>query len=133
MKLLAESGRDLIEILKVRFWLAPFFGAGGKVVIKTSWYADYPYAQVRVRQLPPTLGFLPAEAIVTGWVIFLQLDQRVLMRQESHFKLYSHLKWLETDVLGLFSLNVVSFSRNLVLRGSLFSLNSVSNPRMLSV
>ncbi len=35
--------------------------------------------------------------------------------------------------LGLFSNNVVSFSRNVVLRGLLFSLYSVSKPRMLLV
>jgi hypothetical protein len=33
----------------------------------------------------------------------------------------------------MFSINVVSFSRNVVLRGLLFSLNSVPKPRMLSV
>ena len=37
------------------------------------------------------------------------------------------------DVLGLFSINVVSFSRNLVLRGLLFSNNVVPKPRILSV
>jgi hypothetical protein len=41
--------------------------------------------------------------------------------------------WSRADVIGLFSINVVSFSRNVVLRDPLFSLNSVSNPRMLSV
>src|SRR5271165_2339533 len=41
--------------------------------------------------------------------------------------------WSSSDVIGLFSNNVVSFSRNVVLRDPLFSLNSVSNPRMLSV
>jgi hypothetical protein len=41
--------------------------------------------------------------------------------------------WSSPDVVGLFSINVVSFSRNVVLRGLLFSRNSVSNPRMLSV
>ena len=41
--------------------------------------------------------------------------------------------WSSPDVLGLFSNNVVSFSRNVVLRELLFSLNSVSKPRMLSV
>src|SRR5208282_6836666 len=43
------------------------------------------------------------------------------------------LIWSSPDVVGLFSINVVSFSRNVVLRGLLFSLNSVSKPRMLSV
>src|SRR5208337_4834170 len=41
--------------------------------------------------------------------------------------------WSRADVIGLFSNNVVSFSRNVVLRELLFSLNSVSKPRMLSV
>jgi len=41
--------------------------------------------------------------------------------------------WSRADILGLFSSNVVSFSRNVVLRGLLFSLNSVLKPRMLSV
>jgi len=41
--------------------------------------------------------------------------------------------WSSPDVVGLFSINVVSFSRNVVLRDLLFSLNSVSKPRMLSV
>ena len=54
------------------------------------------------------------------------------MRQESRFS-YSHLMWSNPDVVGLFSINVVSFSRNVVLRRLLFSRNSVSKPRMLSV
>ena len=41
--------------------------------------------------------------------------------------------WSRADVIGLFSNNVVSFSRNVVLSDPLFSLNSVSKPRMLSV
>ena len=41
--------------------------------------------------------------------------------------------WSRADVIGLFSNNVVSFSRNVVLRDPLFSINSVSKPRMLSV
>jgi hypothetical protein len=41
--------------------------------------------------------------------------------------------WSSPDVVGLFSNNVVSFSRNVVLRDPLFSLNSVSKPLMLSV
>ena len=41
--------------------------------------------------------------------------------------------WFRADILGLFSLNVVSFSRDVVLRVLLFSLNSVLKPRMLSV
>src|ERR1700730_996500 len=41
--------------------------------------------------------------------------------------------WSSSDVIGLFSNNVVSFSRNVVLRVLLFSLNSVLKPRMLSV
>src|SRR6478736_3368179 len=43
------------------------------------------------------------------------------------------LMWSSPDVIGLFSNNVVSFSHNVVLRRLLFSLNSVSKPRMLSV
>ena len=41
--------------------------------------------------------------------------------------------WSSPDVVGLFSINVVSFSRNVVLSDPLFSLNSVSKPRILSV
>src|SRR5438132_9367217 len=41
--------------------------------------------------------------------------------------------WSRADVIGLFSNNVVSFSRNVVLRDHLFSVNLVSKPRMLSV
>jgi hypothetical protein len=41
--------------------------------------------------------------------------------------------WSRADVFGLFSNNVVSFSRNVVLGELLFSLNSVPKPRMLSV
>ena len=41
--------------------------------------------------------------------------------------------WFNPDVVGLFSFNVVSFSSNVVLRGLLFSLNSVPKPPMLSV
>src|SRR5271165_3545101 len=43
------------------------------------------------------------------------------------------LMWSSPDVVGLLSNNVVSFSRNVVLSDPLFSLNSVSKPRMLSV
>src|SRR6516165_9865837 len=43
------------------------------------------------------------------------------------------LMWSSPDVIGQFSPNVVSFSPNVVLRDPLFSLNSVSKPRMLSV
>ena len=43
------------------------------------------------------------------------------------------LMWSSPDVVGLFSNNVVSFSRNVVLRDHLFSVNLVSKPRMLSV
>ena len=41
--------------------------------------------------------------------------------------------WPRPDVIGLFPINVVSFSRNMVLRDHLFSLNSVLKPRILSV
>src|ERR1700686_4298305 len=41
--------------------------------------------------------------------------------------------WSRADVIGLFSNNVVSFSRNLVLSGLSFSLNLVLKSRMLSV
>ena len=41
--------------------------------------------------------------------------------------------WSSPDVVGLFSINVVSFSRNVVLSDPLFSLNSVSKLRILSV
>jgi len=41
--------------------------------------------------------------------------------------------WSRADVIGLFSNNVVSFSRNVVLSGPSFSPNVVSKPRMLSV
>ena len=46
---------------------------------------------------------------------------------------YSHLMWSSPDILGLFSNNVVSFSRNVVLSGPIFSINVVWKPRMLSV
>ena len=45
-------------------------------------------------------------------------------RQESRFS-YSHLMWSSPDVVGLFSINVVSFSRNVVLSDPLFSPNVV--------
>ena len=35
------------------------------------------------------------------------------------------LMWSRPDVIGLFSIKVVSFSRNVVLRGHLFSINLV--------
>jgi hypothetical protein len=35
------------------------------------------------------------------------------------------LMWSRPDVIGLFSINVVSFSRNVVLSGPLFSINVV--------
>jgi hypothetical protein len=41
--------------------------------------------------------------------------------------------WSSADVVGLFSSSVVSFSSNMVLRGLLSSLNSISKPGMLSV
>jgi hypothetical protein len=41
--------------------------------------------------------------------------------------------WSSPDVIGLFSNNVVSFSRNVVLSGPLFSLNLVLKSRILSV
>jgi hypothetical protein len=43
------------------------------------------------------------------------------------------LMWSRADVIGLFSNNVVSFSRNVVLSDASFSLNLVLKPRMLSV
>ena len=43
------------------------------------------------------------------------------------------LIWSGADVLGLFSINVVSFSRNSVPRGSLFSTKVVPKSRILSV
>ena len=48
MKFPPESSCDRIEILKIWFWLAPFFGAGGKIAIKSSWYADQQDLQVLV-------------------------------------------------------------------------------------
>ena len=41
--------------------------------------------------------------------------------------------WSSPDVIRSVSINVVSFSRNVVLSGLSFSLNSVSQPRMLLV
>jgi hypothetical protein len=41
--------------------------------------------------------------------------------------------WSSPDVVGLFSINVVSFSRNVVLRGLLFSLKVVWKRAMFSV
>jgi hypothetical protein len=55
-----------------------------------------------------------------------------LHRSDDYGQLFS-LMWSSPDVVGLFSINVVSFSRNVVLRDPLFSLNSVSKLRMLSV
>ena len=46
MKFLPKPGGDLVKMLKVRLWLAPFFGAGCKVVIKTSRYTDYQDLQI---------------------------------------------------------------------------------------
>jgi hypothetical protein len=43
------------------------------------------------------------------------------------------LMWSSPDVIGLFSNNVVSFSRNVVLSGLSFSLNVVWKRAMLSV
>jgi hypothetical protein len=43
------------------------------------------------------------------------------------------LMWSRANVIGLFSNNVVSFSRNVVLRDYLFSVNVVRKSRMLSV
>ena len=43
------------------------------------------------------------------------------------------LMWSRADVIGLFSINVVSFSRNVVLKAPLFSLNLVPKTPMLSV
>ena len=47
-----------------------------------------------------------------------------LKRQGIPLQLFA-LIWSSSDVLGLFSINVVSFSRNVVLRGRLFSINLV--------
>ena len=41
--------------------------------------------------------------------------------------------WFGCDVIGQFSINVVTISLNVLLRDLLFSLNMVSKPRMLSV
>ena len=41
--------------------------------------------------------------------------------------------WSSPDVLGLFSINVVSFSHNVVLSGLSFSINVVRKRAMLSV
>jgi hypothetical protein len=43
------------------------------------------------------------------------------------------LIWSRADVIGRFSSNVVSFSRNVVLSGLSFSVNLIPKPRMLSV
>ena len=43
------------------------------------------------------------------------------------------MRWFLTDVLGLFSIIVVSFSINLVLSDQIFSNNVVPKPRMFSV
>ena len=43
------------------------------------------------------------------------------------------IPFLQVKVVGLFANNVVSFSSNVVPEGRLFSINSVSKPRMLSV
>ena len=43
------------------------------------------------------------------------------------------MRWFLVDVLGLFSIIVVSFSINLVLGDRIFSNNVVPKPRMFSV
>ena len=43
------------------------------------------------------------------------------------------MRWFLTDVLGLFSIIVVPFSRNVVLNARIFSINLVPKQRMLSV
>ena len=42
------------------------------------------------------------------------------------------LMWFWPDIAGLFSINVVTFSTNVISKGPLFSLNVVPKPRMLS-
>jgi hypothetical protein len=51
---------------------------------------------------------------------------RVVARHSQSF-------WFLAEVIGLFSINMVSFSRNVVLRDPLFSLNVVWKRAMLSV
>ena len=43
------------------------------------------------------------------------------------------MRWFPTDVLGLFSIIVVSFSLNVVQNTRIFSINLVPKPRMFSV
>jgi len=43
------------------------------------------------------------------------------------------MRWFLTDVLGLFSIIVVSFSLNVVQSTRIFSINLVPKPRMFSV
>jgi hypothetical protein len=38
MEFLPKCRRDIIETLQVRFWLTPFIGAGGEVMIKAARY-----------------------------------------------------------------------------------------------
>jgi hypothetical protein len=60
------------------------------------------------------------------------LVSQATARHFSPLQLFA-LMWSRADVIGLFSNNVVSFSRNVVLRGLSFSINVVPKPRMLSV
>ena len=43
------------------------------------------------------------------------------------------MRWFLADVLGLFSINVVPFSRNVVPSARIFSINPVPKTRMFSV
>ena len=43
------------------------------------------------------------------------------------------MRWFLADVLGLFSINVGPFSRNVVPSARIFSINLVQKPRMFSV
>ena len=76
----------------------------------------------------PFCGALGVEADHTPWS-----RARLRRKGQTERKWLFALLWSSPDVIGLFSNNVVSFSPNVVLRGPLFSLNSVSKLRMLSV
>ena len=56
-----------------------------------------------------------------------------LGRADSGRRAHSHVMWFPADVIGLFSLNAVPFSRNVVLSTWIFSANPVPKKRMFSV
>ena len=71
-----------------------------------------------------------------GREIYIRFDKTIVfpnIERQTEEKWLFALIWSRADVIGLFSNNVVSFSRNVVLSGRLFSHNVVRKSRMLSV